>query len=172
MRVVVRPARPQDAPEIVQIAAEAAAEGDAIPRRPHEVRTVAEDAEAIARHDPQEACWLVAEVDERVVGFLVGKRGQRAANRHSAEVGLSVAASHRGQGVGRALMQGFEGWARRMGVWRLALGAFAHNERGLRLYRRMGYREEGVRRAAWVLRDGRVVDEIAMAKILEDVRGS
>ena len=90
---------------------------------------------------------LIAELHGVVVGNLSCERGVRAVTRHSGEFGITIAASARGVGVGRAMLETLETWAREFGVSRIALGVFPNNERALALYRSLGYEEEGVERA-------------------------
>jgi RimJ/RimL family protein N-acetyltransferase len=58
-----------------------------------------------------------------------------------------------------------ESWARQVGVRRLELTVRADNGRARRLYERVGYAAEGVRRGSLMV-DGELVDEIAMARLL------
>lgn len=161
----VRPARVEDAAAILDVVREAAAERRWIATQPEEIRGPEDEAARIRDRDPRRECAFVAEDEGRIVGIAGAGRGARLANAHTADLGITVAASHRGRGVGRALMEAVEGWARAQGVTRMTLGVFAHNARGLRLYERMGYRQEGVRRGHWILR-GEAIDEILMAKEL------
>ena len=161
----IRSAVPADAAAVLAIQREAAEERWSIATQPEEVRGAEEEAARIAAWTPRTGTLLVAEAEGRVVGFVAVVRGGRASSAHVGDVGLTVAASHRGRGVGRALMLAAEDWARKAGVERLTLTVFAHNERARRLYASLGYVEEGVRRAQHRLR-GRDVDEVLMAKPL------
>jgi ribosomal protein S18 acetylase RimI-like enzyme len=71
----------------------------------------------------------------------------------------------RGRGVGRLAMEHCERFARRRRCSRIELGVFAHNERALRLYRRLGYREIG-RIEGFTWWDGRMQSDIRMEKLL------
>ena len=162
----IRPALPEDASAILAVQAEAAAERRTIATQPEEIRSAEEESARLAAASPREGALLVAEEAGRVVGICGLARGRRVANAHTADVGLTVATAHRGRGIGRALMLAAEAWARDAGVRKLTLGVFADNERARRLYRSLGYVEEGLRRGQYVLA-GRVVDEVLMAKALE-----
>jgi putative acetyltransferase len=85
--------------------------------------------------------------------------------RHAMGLGISVAPSAHGQGVGSALMRALlehaDRWANLM---RVELTVFADNARAIALYRRFGFEEEGRMRAyAW--RDGAYADCLSMARL-------
>jgi RimJ/RimL family protein N-acetyltransferase len=111
--------------------------------------------------------WLVAEVDGNVVGQLDVRRSPRVAESHRVEFGITVGPEHRGLGVGRALMEAMEVWAREHGITKLMLHVFAHNERAQKLYESMGYRVEGRLRRHVRFPDGEEIDNLVMAKFLE-----
>ncbi|MGD8967307.1 MAG: GNAT family N-acetyltransferase [Anaerolineae bacterium] len=56
-----------------------------------------------------------------------------------------VAEPHRGQGLGRCLMEAAEEWAREQGLPRISLSVGAHNTIGQRLYESLGYQVETLR---------------------------
>jgi [ribosomal protein S18]-alanine N-acetyltransferase len=56
-----------------------------------------------------------------------------------------VDASHRGRGIARALLQGWMLWARELGAEELLLEVRASNAAALRLYRGLGFVEQGRR---------------------------
>jgi GNAT superfamily N-acetyltransferase len=58
---------------------------------------------------------------------------------------IAVADDAEGQGVGRALMEAAERWARERGYGMLTLNVFAGNARARRLYARSGFGPETVR---------------------------
>ena len=69
-----------------------------------------------------------------------------------------------GRGVGGALLSEGIRWAEGAGINRLELNVMAHNERAVRLYERMGFVREGIRRRA-LLVGGTWVDEYFMARL-------
>jgi RimJ/RimL family protein N-acetyltransferase len=59
-----------------------------------------------------------------------------------------------------------EKWAAERQLYRLELTVMTHNERAIRLYRRLGFEIEGTKRdSLWV--DGSYVDEYCMSKLLQ-----
>ncbi len=102
-------------------------------------------------------------------GDVVGSAGlhpvERLRRRHCAMLGISVARSAQGQGVGTALMQALcdyaDHWAQ---ILRIELTVFTDNERAIALYQRFGFRIEGTHRG-YALRHGRYDDVLAMARL-------
>ena len=110
---------------------------------------------------------FVAETGERLVGYIAGLGGNYHRNQHKADVVIGILHAYCGQGLGTRLFLALEEWARARGLHRLELTVMAHNERAIGLYRKMGFVKEGV--SVDSLRvDGRYVDELDMAKILQD----
>jgi len=143
----VRVARPGDAKVCLRIVAEAARE------RPRMLSVLEDELWSPRVWRKHRRGWsrdgvsLVAEVDGQVVGQLSADRGMRRTSSHGAEFGITVAASARGAGVGRALLEALEEWARAHEIDRIALGVFPDNRRARALYESLGYDEEGVERA-------------------------
>ncbi|MHB8513433.1 MAG: GNAT family N-acetyltransferase [Actinomycetota bacterium] len=110
---------------------------------------------------------LVASIEGTVVGMLGASRGDRRVTRHVAELGITVSSDYRGIGVGRALMNAFEPWARSNGIERSVLGVYTTNDRARALYESVGYVVEGIERGSVRFPEG-YADTIRMAKQLRD----
>jgi RimJ/RimL family protein N-acetyltransferase len=118
----------------------------------------------IQRHP--DATVLVAEHEGRIVGRLSLARDPHPASRHVADLGLMVAAGHRRQGVGTALLDQAVVWARSAGVGKLELHVFPWNEPALGLYESFGFEREGYRKRHYE-RGGELVDAILMAYFVD-----
>ena len=108
---------------------------------------------------------LVAEDDDRMIGFLEATGGAFRRNRHVAHLVVGVLGAYAGRGIGTALMEEVERWARGCGVHRLELTVMTHNAAALALYQKAGFGIEGTRRQS-LLVDGSYADEHYMAKLL------
>ncbi len=72
----------------------------------------------------------------------------------------------RGLGVGSALLAAAIEWARENELHKLCLSVFPHNERGIALYRRFGFVEEGRRVRQMRRSSGELWDTIEMGLLL------
>jgi RimJ/RimL family protein N-acetyltransferase len=160
---VIREAQPRDAPALVALAEEVAAEPGGWLLSDGGWRTVGDERRylrALRRY--QDAAVFVAETRDGVVGRLSLGRDPHPASRHVADLGLMVAASFRRRGVGRALLDQSVAWAHGVGIRKLELHVFPHNEAAIALYEGFGFRREGYRKAHY--RRGReFLDAILMA---------
>ena len=116
------------------------------------------------------AVVVVAEAAGGLVGYAEARGGGFRRNRITAVVVIGVLAAAGGRGAGSGLLREVESWAAGHGIHRLELTVMAHNQRARRLYERMGFAVEGRRREC-LLVDGRLVDELYMAKLLPPAAG-
>src|SRR2546426_9511393 len=88
---------------------------------------------------------LVAEQPSRsVVGVILleSRRDYVTNEAHGHVAILAVAREAEGQGIGRALLQAGENWARANRCSKLTLAVFKENERAKQVYERQGWRSE------------------------------
>jgi RimJ/RimL family protein N-acetyltransferase len=162
--VCVRYADARDADRLVDLAREVGAEEEGWLITAGEWRSRSDERrylKAIRRHP--DAAVFVAEDNGSIVGRLSVARDVHPASGHVADLGLMVARDHRRRGVGRALMEAAEEWARRVGVRKLELHVFPHNTPAIALYEKLGYEREGLRRRHY-RRGDELIDAILMAK--------
>ena len=167
MSYSIRRARPGDAAELVALADAVGAEPEGWLVAANSWRSVGEERRylrTITRYP--HAAVFVAESDGRVVARLSLARDPHPASSHVADLGLMVAASHRRQGIGRALLDAAFDWARASGVRKLELHVFPHNTPALALYEGLGFVREGVRKGHYQ-RGERELDAILMARRVE-----
>lgn len=128
--------------------------------------TLEEEREFIRSHiEPENSAMFVAEEDARIVGLIGLLARQLAEERHTGEFGLSVAREYRGRGIGTALIEALVEWASEHGITRIEAKSWANNPGSARLYKRMGFEEEGRARGA-IIRDGELIDVVLLARRL------
>jgi RimJ/RimL family protein N-acetyltransferase len=166
--IKVRRAEPGDASGLVRLASSVAREEGRWILATDGWRSIGDERRYLkAVHRHPDAAVFVADDDGDVVGRLSLSRDPHPASRHVVDVGLMVAESHRGQGIGRLLLQAAVEWSRRNGIAKLELHVFPWNEPALRLYESFGFEREGYRKGHYA-RDDEFVDAILMAYTIRD----
>jgi RimJ/RimL family protein N-acetyltransferase len=162
----IRPAEPGDAAQLVELAREVGAEEEGWLITGGEWRSAGEERRylrSLRRH--RHAAVFVAVTNGTIIGRLSIARDPHPASEHVADLGLMVAHDYRRLGAGTALMEEAERWARGVGVRKLELHVFPHNEAAIALYEGLGYEREGFRHGHY-RRGSEFVDAILMAKRL------
>jgi L-amino acid N-acyltransferase YncA len=91
-------------------------------------------------------CRLVATQDAQVIGWAaLSSVSSRCVYAGVAEVSVYIAASARGQGVGRRLLDELIAASERAGYWTLQAGIFPENVASIELHKRCGFRVIGTR---------------------------
>jgi GNAT superfamily N-acetyltransferase len=154
-RVRIRPAASRDREWILRLAPRLHDFGPP-PLRPRDVmdRAVVASIDGALGGAAPGAEVLVAEgPDGTLLGFihLHGTRDFFTAEEHGHVSDIVVAPEAEGRGVGRALMEAAEDWARGRGYRLLSLHVFEANARARALYERLGYQPD-IRRLIKALR--------------------
>lgn len=108
---------------------------------------------------------LVAKKQKEMVGYVSLIFPRFSKLKGNAYLTISIRQAHRGMGIGSELMHEAEVVAKREGARRIELEVFAKNEKALRLYERLGYEKEGIKKRAVTLPGG-FDDIIFMAKFI------
>ena len=95
-------------------------------------------------------------------GACIGDLTVFAIEADEPELGMVVAAAHRGRGIGRALLTSALSWARANGKAALVLRVFPDNTAALALYRSAGFTEVTLQPGAIARRDGTPRDVLLM----------
>ncbi|MFE8699790.1 GNAT family N-acetyltransferase [Cytobacillus sp. FJAT-54145] len=109
--------------------------------------------------------FLVAETDGKIIGYsrCVGNDLKRFL--HKAEFGLGVLKDFWGYGVGKNLMKETISWADVNGIKKIVLyGVLETNERGIELYKGLGFEIEGLLKRDRILSDGKYYNTYIMAR--------
>ena len=146
-RIEIRPARNGDGEFVAAFASSllefgSPALSDAAPLVPDFREVLA----AAVRNQDERATVLIADGEDGTpLGFISLKVGTGVAGIERGHVAdLAVIGSARRRGVGQALMQAGEAWAREHGFAVLSLDVWSTNQRALQFYRRLGYRAESL----------------------------
>ena len=95
-----------------------------------------------------------AETPKGVVGQVTLESSPRPRLMHTAELRIGVAKSHWGTGVAKQLMSlAIEYFEENEHLKRLSLEVSMRNERGIALYRKFGFTDEGIKKMAFKFGD-------------------
>ncbi len=161
------PAR--DAAELVQYLHDTAADTPFVLRTPDEITMTAEDEESFLRSmaESPDHCFIVCEVEGRIAGNCQLSFNSRVKTRHRAEVAIALRKAYWGNGIGTAMFQAMEGFARqRGGVTVMELEFIEGNVRARGLYEKLGYRIAGWHPDAIRQEDGTLLALYLMQKKL------
>lgn len=161
----LREASARDALELVRLRRDVLAEGRWFIGLPEESlldveRETARIQEMASR--PNAGLWIVR-VDRVLCGMLLLESPPFHRTRHVVKLEMMVAASHRGQGIGRVLLEHGKAWVRtHPEVEKIGLNVFADNEPALALYRSAGFLDEGRRVGEYLMEDGTRRDDLLL----------
>lgn len=158
-RVVVRPARADDAPSTLRNVNRIGREEVYI--MIEEVPDLESERRWLSEFDGVRNVLFVAEAEGEVVGAADCHGGTFPKDRHVGGIGIAIQDEWREVGLGRALMERLLEWMHERGFFKAELAVFATNQRARRLYESLGFVEEGARRRHVRIR-GEYVDEVLM----------
>ncbi len=118
----------------------------------------------IIRNSMEEDLVLVVKDNKDIVGFISAQRGRLNRIRHSAYIVVGLRKAYRGKGIGTELFKKVDLWAKEEGITRLELTVMANNYIGKKLYKKMGFEVEGLKKKSMCI-NGEYVDEYCMAKL-------
>lgn len=107
---------------------------------------------------------LVAQTDNKLVGYISAQKGRLHRIAHSAYIVVGILADYRGKGIGTEFFKRLNVWAEENEVVRLELTVICENEAAKHLYTNSGFRIEGIKQKS-VCIDGKYLDEYYMASI-------
>lgn len=108
--------------------------------------------------------YLVAEVDNEIVGHGFLEPLHLNAISHVADLTLAVHEGWQGKGVGSLLLEELIKWAHKSkNIEKIELQVRASNRRAISLYKKMGFMVEGRRKKRVKIKRGLYVDDILMA---------
>lgn len=108
--------------------------------------------------------FLVAVVDDRIVGFSRCEGVYLKRFSHKVEFGVCVLKDFWGYGIGKNLLKESVAWADSNGVRKISLNVLETNDKAIKLYIRFGFEIEGILKDDKILADGKYYDTIIMGR--------
>ncbi|WP_242990791.1 GNAT family N-acetyltransferase [Clostridium tetanomorphum] len=98
--------------------------------------------------------FIIAEIDGKIVGNLNFSGGARERNFHVGEFGVSVLKKYWGNSIGEELIKYLINWSKNSRIIRkINLRVRTDNTRGIYLYKKFGFLEEGVLKRDFLIND-------------------
>jgi RimJ/RimL family protein N-acetyltransferase len=117
--------------------------------------------------DRERNLLMVAVADVEVIGCLAALQadgGRRPETSHILHVGLHLREAYRGLGIGSKMLAYALKWAKESGFRKIEASIFTANKRSLHLFKKAGFKEEGVRKQR--IRVGKdFIDEVLVGKV-------
>ena len=108
--------------------------------------------------------WYVAEENGKVIGLGILMNHGNLRKKHVGVITLMVNSDYQNKGVGSLLMDKLINLSESLNIIRLELCVFRDNYKAINLYKKFGFKEEGIKIKS-ALKNGEYADEIIMARI-------
>ena len=168
-KVIIRRANKSDAKALIEYLNVIGGESDFLTFGAGEFgRNVEKEEDFIENISKQEnALFIVAEVNGKVVGNLNFSGGPRQRTAHAGEFGVSVLKEYWGSGIGEELIKYLIDWSKSSGIIRkIDLRARTDNARGIHLYKKLGFTEEGIVKRDFLI-NGEFYDSLLMGLLID-----
>ncbi|GAB6442734.1 MULTISPECIES: GNAT family N-acetyltransferase [Bacillus] len=126
------------------------------------------EKEKIRKSNEKGNLYIVYEVDKKVVGFLIFNRYELDRLRHAGTMGMGIKEAYCNQGIGTKLIEFLIRWVKgQEGLEKICLGVVSINDRAIKVYKRMGFVEEGRQRNQIKYEDGSYGDDVLMGLYID-----
>lgn len=109
--------------------------------------------------------WYVAEENGKVIGLGILMNHGNLRRKHVGVITLMVNSDYQNKGVGSLLMDKLINLSESLNIIRLELCVFRDNYKAINLYKKFGFKEEGIKVKS-ALKNGEYIDEVMMARII------
>lgn len=145
--LIIRTANKKDAQGLIEYISKIGGESDFLTFGENEFNISIQQEEAILEShiDVENKIYLIAEVENEIVGSLNYSGGIRQRTKHTGEFGISVSKKYWGLGIGKELIKYMIQWAKEGNVVKkINLRVREDNEAAINLYIKLGFKKEGI----------------------------
>jgi RimJ/RimL family protein N-acetyltransferase len=108
--------------------------------------------------------FLVAEVNDRIIGFSRCEGNPLKRTSHKVEFGVCVLKEYWGFGIGKKFLEECIQWADNNGIKKISLNVLETNEKAVKLYQKYGFEVEGTLKKDKLLSDGKYYNTVLMGR--------
>ncbi|MFP7296670.1 GNAT family N-acetyltransferase [Neobacillus niacini] len=169
LRYSIRSAAEKDAKGLSDVRVQIDGETENLDREPGEAYINETSFKRIIKEDSERGnhLFLVAEVNDRIVGFSRCEGNQLKRSCHKVEFGVCVLKEYWGYGIGKKFLEESIRWADIAGIKKINLNVLETNENAIKLYRNYGFEIEGILKNDKLLSDGNYYNTILMGRLMQ-----
>lgn len=167
--IIIRKAKKSDAKALIEYLNVIGGESDYLTFGAGQFgRSVEQEEEFIVNAlNKENALFIIAEVNGKVVGNLNFSGGIRQRTAHVGEFGVSTLKEYWGNGIGEELVKYLINWSKNSGMIRkINLRVRTDNTRGISLYKKLGFLEEGIIKRDFLI-NGKFYDSLLMGLLID-----
>lgn len=163
----VRTAMKKDAQELSEIRVQIDGETQNLDREKGEAYIDTLGFEELIKTDSEKRnnLFLVAIMNEKVVGFSRCEGNLLKRFAHKVEFGVCVLKDYWGYGIGTNLLKESIAWADSNEITKITLNVLETNEKAVDLYKKFGFKIEGILENDKILSDGQYYNTIVMGRL-------
>ncbi|OEH92359.1 GNAT family N-acetyltransferase [Bacillus solimangrovi] len=165
-KYIVRSAIKEDASDLSQLRVQVDGETENMDREKGEAFIDGVGFEQIIETDTESEknLFLVAEIEDRIVGFSRCAGNDLKRFSHKVEFGVCVLKKYWGYGIGNNLLKESLSWADSNGIKKVTLNVLETNEKAINLYERYGFEIEGVLKNDRIHSDNEFYNTVIMGR--------
>jgi RimJ/RimL family protein N-acetyltransferase len=171
-QVIIRKAEKEDAKQLIEYLNKISGESDFLTFGSGELGIDIKQEEQFIENalNKENALFIIAEAKGKVIGNLNFSGRPRKRNAHVGEFGVSVLKEYWGKSIGEKLIEYLMDWSKNSGIIRkINLRVRTDNIRGIKLYKKLGFFEEGIVRRDFLI-NGKFYDSLLMGLFIDEDR--
>lgn len=163
---IIRSAVNKDAKDLSEVRLQIDGETENLDREKGEAFIDVQGFEQLIQIDTESKknLFLVAVVDDKIVGFSRCEGNLLKRFAHKVEFGVCVLKDYWGYGIGKNLLKESITWADANEVKKITLNVLETNEKAIQLYEKFGFKKEGLLENDKVLSDGKYYNTVVMGR--------
>ncbi|EOR26996.1 MULTISPECIES: GNAT family protein [Clostridium] len=169
LRYILRCPIKEDAEELSKLRVKIDGETENLDRESGEGLLTKEDFERIIYEDSisKTNIFLIAEAEEKIVGFTRCEGSKLSKFRHKAEFGICILKEYWGYGIGKALIESVLICVKNTEIKKISLTVVETNKKAIEIYKRYGFVQEGLLINDRIHKDGNWYNTVIMGKFSE-----
>ena len=162
----IRSAGEQDARSLSEVRVQIDGETENLDREQGEAYIDETGFKQIIKEDSERSnhLFLVAVVNDRIVGFSRCEGNPLKRTSHKVEFGVCVLKEYWGYGIGKKLLEESVQWADANGIKKINLNVLETNDKAIKLYQKYGFEVEGILQKDKRLSDGNYYHTVLMGR--------